>query len=71
MKDTYFENIFQALELTNDIEQIAMRDSGFLILERKAGSTKEDMLTRLEKHFGLCEDNDSVNIHTERCNSER
>lgn len=36
-----------------------MLDSGFLVMERKEGSTKDEMLTRIEKHFGLCEDNDS------------
>ncbi len=53
MRDTYFDNIFQSLELTNEIEQEKMQDSGFLILERKADITKDEMLTRIEKHFGL------------------
>lgn len=66
LKDIYFENIFQSLELTNEIEQKRMRDSGFLRLERKADSTKEEMLTRIEKHFGLCESKDYVYINTER-----
>lgn len=66
MEYTYFENIFQSLELTNEIEQKMMRDSGFLILERKADSTKEEMLSQIEKHFGLYEDDNSVYINTER-----
>lgn len=53
---TYFENIFQSLELTNEIEQKMMRDSGFLILERKADSIKQEILSQIEKHFGLQKD---------------
>lgn len=53
LKDVYFENIFQSLERTNEIEQERMRDSGFLRLERKACSTRDEMLNQIEKHFRL------------------
>lgn len=66
LKDTYFENIFQALELTNEIEQEKMRNSGFLRLERKAEDTREEMLIQIEKHFGIYKENASVCIDTER-----
>lgn len=60
MNSIYFENIFQSLELTNEIEQKLMNDSGFLILERTANSTKEMLLSQIEKHFGLYENNNSI-----------
>lgn len=53
LKDIYFENIFQSLEQVNEIEQEGMQNSGFLRLERKAGITREEMLTQIENHFGL------------------
>lgn len=53
MEYTYFENIFLSLELTNEREQKMMHDSGFFIIERKADSMKEEMLSQIEKHFKL------------------
>lgn len=53
LADLYFENLFQNLELTNDMEQEQMRGTGFLMLERRADSTTEETLKQLEKHFGL------------------
>lgn len=53
LADVYFENIFRSLELTNRLEQQAMRESGFLMLERTENSTVESTLAMLEAHFGL------------------
>jgi RimJ/RimL family protein N-acetyltransferase/dephospho-CoA kinase len=66
LQDTYFDNIFQSLEQVNEMEQERMRDSGFLCIERTADSTREEMLTQIEKHFGLYKENASVSINTER-----
>lgn len=49
----YFENIFQSLELVNDLEQQAMRQTGFRMLERTVQSTAESALRQIEEHFGL------------------
>lgn len=53
LADLYFENLFRNLEITNDMEQKQMRETGFLMLERQPDSTPEDTLKRLEDHFGL------------------
>lgn len=53
LKDTYFNNIIKGLELTNDLEQQMMRQSGLKIIERKENGTKEDLLKEIEAHFGL------------------
>ncbi len=53
LADVYFENIFRSLELTNRLEQQAMRESGFLMLERTENSTVESTLAMVEAHFGL------------------
>ena len=51
--DVYFKNIIKGLELTNDLEQQMMRESGLRIIERKQNETKESLLKELEAHFGL------------------
>lgn len=56
LADVYFENIFQGLELTNDLEQRAMRASGLCVIERTADMSREDMLRAIERHFGLAEE---------------
>lgn len=56
LADVYFENIFQGLELTNDMEQRAMRASGLRVLERTPDMSREDMLREIERHFGLAEE---------------
>ena len=53
LAETYFENIFQGLELTNELEQQGMRRSGFAMLERTEDLSKEEMLYKIEQHFGL------------------
>ncbi len=53
LADTYFENIFQSLELANELEQRMMRESGFLMLERTAETTSEETLAKMERHFGI------------------
>ena len=49
----YFENIFQGLELTNELEQQLMKQSGFFVYERKKKDTKAELLKIIEKHFRL------------------
>ncbi len=51
MADVYFENIFRSLELTNDIEQREMKQSGFLMLERTEDSTVEGTMKEIVRHF--------------------
>ncbi len=53
LADTYFENIFKGLELTNEIEKEHMQTSGMFVYERQANDTKESVLSVLEKHFKL------------------
>jgi hypothetical protein len=53
LADVYFENIFQGLELTNEIEQQMMKQSGFFVYKRKPEDTKIKLLEMIEKHFGL------------------
>lgn len=53
LADVYFKNIIKGLELTNDLEQQMMRESGLRIIERKQNETKESLLKELEAHFGL------------------
>ncbi len=53
LAETYFENIFLGLERTNDLEQAAMRASGFLVHQRASADTPESVLTLLEDHFQL------------------
>lgn len=53
LAETYFENIFAGLELTNDREQALMRESGLFMLERTPGESRERMLEKIESHFGL------------------
>lgn len=53
LSETYFENIFNGLELTNELEQDKMKKSGFFVYERKESDTQESVLKTLEKHFGL------------------
>lgn len=53
LADVYFRNIIKGLELTNDLEQEMMRQSGFKIIERKPEHTKESLLQEVELHFGL------------------
>ena len=55
LADLYFENIFQSLELTNDREQALMRQTGFLMLERRPDESPEARLLKIERHFGLIE----------------
>jgi hypothetical protein len=53
LADVYFENIFQSLELTNELEQKMMKDSGFYVIERTKETTVQKMLQQIESHFGL------------------
>lgn len=53
LSDVYFENIFQGLELTNELEQQMMKQSGFFVYERKREDTKMELLKMIEKHFKL------------------
>lgn len=53
LADVYFENIFQGLELTNELEQQMMKQSGFFVYERKMEDTKTELLKMIEKHFRL------------------
>ena len=53
LADIYFENIFQGLELTNELEHRMMKESGFLVYERDRKDTKAELLKTMEKHFGL------------------
>ena len=49
----YFKNIFQGLELTNELEQAQMKVSGLFVYERKSTDTQESVLRLLEEHFNL------------------
>lgn len=53
LAETYFENLFQGLELTNDLDQARMRASGFLVHQRSQTDTPESVLALLEAHFRL------------------
>lgn len=53
LANIYFENIFQGLELTNELEQQMMKQSGFFVYERKKEDTKAELLKIVEKHFKL------------------
>ena len=53
LADLYFENILKGLELTNDLEQKMMKESGFKIIERTKNHTPESLLKEVEEHFGL------------------
>jgi hypothetical protein len=53
LANIYFENIFQGLELTNELEQQLMKQSGFFVYERKKKDTKAELLKIIEKHFRL------------------
>lgn len=53
LADVYFNNIIKGLELTNDLEQQMMRQSGLRIVERKQNDTKDSLLKEIEAHFGL------------------
>lgn len=53
LAETYFEHIFQGLELTNQLEREQMRRSGFLMLERMPGQAPEERLAQIERHFHL------------------
>lgn len=53
LHQTYFENIFAGLELTNEIEQRAMRASGLKMIERTPDMKPEDMLELVERHFRI------------------
>ena len=53
LSQTYFENIFAGLELTNEIEQRAMRASGLKMIERTPDMKPEDMLELVERHFRI------------------
>ena len=53
LADVYFENIFQGLELTNDLEQQMMKQSGFLVYERRKEDTRAELLRIIENHFNL------------------
>lgn len=53
LADTYFERIFQSLELANIKEKELIEDSKFLIVERTKDSTVAKTLEIVEKHFGL------------------
>lgn len=53
LSNLYFENIFQGLELTNELEQAKMKASGLFCYERKAIDTQESVLRLLEEHFKL------------------
>ena len=53
LADTYFENIFRNLELTNRLENRLIEKSGLYILKRERADSREDILAKVEKHFGL------------------
>ena len=53
LANIYFENIFQGLELTNELEQQMMKQSGFFVYERKKKDTKAELLKIVEKHLKL------------------
>lgn len=53
LADTYFENIYKSLELTNDLEQEQMKASGLFMYERKNTDTLDTVLRMLEDHFRL------------------
>lgn len=53
LADLYFENIFRSLELTNELEQEAMKKSGLFMLQRTKDLPKEQMLYEIERHFCL------------------
>lgn len=53
LAETYFENLFQGLELTNDLDQAQMKASGFLVHQRAQTDTPESVLALLEAHFRL------------------
>ncbi len=53
LSEIYFENIFQSLELTNELECKMMRESGFYMIERTKESSITDVQKLIEKHFGL------------------
>lgn len=53
LADVYFNNIIKGLELTNDLEQQMMHQSGLKIIERKQNDTKDSLLKEIEAHFGL------------------
>lgn len=53
LANVYFENIFQGLELTNDLEQQMMKESGFFVYERKENDSKSELLAMIEQHFRL------------------
>lgn len=53
LADTYFERIFQSLELTNIKEKGLMEGSKFLIIDRTEDSTVKKTFEIIEKHFGL------------------
>lgn len=53
LADTYFERIFQSLELTNIKEKELMAGSNFLIVDRTKDSTVPEIFEIIEKHFGL------------------
>lgn len=53
LADVYFENIFQGLELTNELEQRMMKQSGFFVYERRKEDTRAELLKIIEKHFRL------------------
>lgn len=53
LADTYFDNIFKSLELTNEMEREKMKESGFFIYERQEEVTRESVLHILEEHFCL------------------
>lgn len=51
--DIYFENIFKNLEMTNRLENRMIKDSGLYVLRRESCDSREDMLRKVEEHFGL------------------
>lgn len=53
LSDAYFENIFRGLELTNELEQEKMKQSGFFVYERQENDTYESVLQILENHYNF------------------
>lgn len=53
LANVYFEKIFLGLELTNELEQQMMKQSGFFVYQRKKEDTKPELLKMIEQHFGL------------------
>lgn len=53
LSELYFDNIFKGLELTNELEQAKMKESGFFVYERQKNDTYESVLDILEKHYDL------------------